>query len=163
MIIAADNGAILYYSRQYDRAIAQFLSAMEMDPNFSRSSMVIDAYAAKGMFAEARVRAQALIPKIPDSPWNWSWLAYIYGRSGRQEQARRAIDKLKQLDRIHRVDPRAFVTANLGLGNYGEALAWFEKAYSDYPNALTSIKVDPILDPLRGDPHFQNLMHCVGL
>src|ERR1700723_3175816 len=31
LIIAADNGAILYYARQYDRAIAQFTAARQMD------------------------------------------------------------------------------------------------------------------------------------
>jgi Tfp pilus assembly protein PilF len=34
LIIAADNGAILLFSRQYDRAIDQFRALREMEPNF---------------------------------------------------------------------------------------------------------------------------------
>src|SRR5207302_2697770 len=34
LIIAADNGAILYFSRQYDAAIARFRTVLDMDPGF---------------------------------------------------------------------------------------------------------------------------------
>src|SRR3989475_11270086 len=44
LIIASDNGAILYYSRQYDRAIQQFRAVREMDPNFSRAGMIRHVY-----------------------------------------------------------------------------------------------------------------------
>jgi hypothetical protein len=44
MIIAADNSVILYSSRQYDRAIEKFRSVDAMEPNFSRTGMVIYAY-----------------------------------------------------------------------------------------------------------------------
>src|SRR4029077_12919251 len=40
LIIAADNGATLYYSRQYDRAIAKFRSVRELDPTFPRTGVI---------------------------------------------------------------------------------------------------------------------------
>ena len=51
LIIAADNGATLYYSRQYDRAIAQFTAVRELDPNFPRARMILYAYVQKGEIA----------------------------------------------------------------------------------------------------------------
>ena len=65
LIIAADNGVLLYYARQYDRAIAQFRSVLDMDPHFSRAEMVIFAYVEKGMFAEALAAAEALLRNDP--------------------------------------------------------------------------------------------------
>lgn len=53
LIIAADNAAILYFSRQYDRAIAQANTILDMEPNFPRARMVIFAYVQRGSFAEA--------------------------------------------------------------------------------------------------------------
>ena len=53
LIIAADNGAILYLSRQYDRAIAKWRSVLEMDPLFPRAHMIMVADVEKGMYSAA--------------------------------------------------------------------------------------------------------------
>ncbi len=54
LIIAADNGAILYYSRQYSRAIEQCRTVLRKDPNFGRAAaVIIYAYIERGMFAQA--------------------------------------------------------------------------------------------------------------
>src|SRR5438067_1547432 len=45
LIITTDYGAILYYSRQYDRAIEVFEGVLATDPAFSRAHMVVPAYA----------------------------------------------------------------------------------------------------------------------
>jgi hypothetical protein len=41
--------------------------------------------------------------------------------------------------------------------------AGLEKAYAQHSNGLTSLKVEPAYDPLRGDPRFQELLQRVGL
>jgi hypothetical protein len=51
VIIAADNGVILYCSRQYDRSIEKFRAAREMEPGFPRAESIIAPYVEKGMFA----------------------------------------------------------------------------------------------------------------
>ncbi len=79
--MAADNGAILYYSRQYDRAIEQFRSVLDMEPNFPRAHMLIYAYAQKGSFTDALSDIENW-RRIDNGPWSWSVLAYVYGRSG---------------------------------------------------------------------------------
>jgi TolB-like protein/DNA-binding winged helix-turn-helix (wHTH) protein/lipoprotein NlpI len=87
LIIAVDYGVILYYSRQYDRALAQFRAVLEMDPNFAHASMIAWVYIQKGMFAEA-LSVNARLPE--NSPWHWSGLAYMHGRSGRPWEAQHA-------------------------------------------------------------------------
>jgi TolB-like protein/DNA-binding winged helix-turn-helix (wHTH) protein/Tfp pilus assembly protein PilF len=159
LIIAADNAAILFYSRQYDRAIAQCRSVQEMEPNFPRAHLVVGAYVEKGQFANAL----ADLDKWEDAAWTLSWRIYIYGRHGQQPQARRALEKLHQLNRREYISPDAFLWAYLGMGNKDEAFAWFERAYADHSNSLISLKVNPAYDPLRSDPRFQDLMRRVGL
>src|SRR5260370_7968230 len=53
LIIAADNGAILYFSRQYDPAIEKFRALLDMEPNFPRAHMVDSAYVQKAMYTDA--------------------------------------------------------------------------------------------------------------
>src|SRR5712692_8163675 len=85
LIIATDNGAILYFSRQYGRAIEQFRTVLQKDPKFSRTSVIIYAYIEKAMFAEALADAERWRRVYGEGPWYWSTRAYIYGRAGRQE------------------------------------------------------------------------------
>jgi len=163
MIIAADNGVILYFSRQYDRAMEKFRSVLAMEPNFSRTGMVTYAYVEKGMFAEALADIEQRRRVNGDGPWSWSALAYIYGRSGQQVQARRALGKLEQLNRRQQIDPATIAWGYIAVGDKEQALVWLEKAYAQHSNALTTIKVEPGYDSLRNDPRFQDLLRRVGL
>ena len=61
------------------------------------------------------------------------------------------------------VDPNAIAQAFAGMGDKDRALAWLEKAYAQRSNGLTSLKVNPAYDPLRGDPRFRDLLRRVGL
>jgi TolB-like protein/DNA-binding winged helix-turn-helix (wHTH) protein len=161
LIIAADNGAILYYSRQYDRAIAQFNAVRELDSGFPRAAIIFAPYVQKGMFAEAEADIEQHMPG--DNPWHWSSLAYAYGRAGNRARAEYALDKLLDLNQRQLVDPIVIVIAYSGIGNNDQAIAWLEKAFAQHSNGLTGLKVDPIYDPLRDDPRFQNLLRRVGL
>jgi TolB-like protein/DNA-binding winged helix-turn-helix (wHTH) protein/Flp pilus assembly protein TadD len=162
LIIATDKGGILYYSRQYDRAIVQLRAVLEMDPNFPHAHIVVAAYIEKGQFAAAL----ADIGKwsvTENGPWNWAWLVYAYSRAGQPAQARHALEKLQQLYRRQHIGPDPALLAYIGMGDRDEAFVWFEKAYADHSNFLTSLKVNPVYDPLRSDPRFQDLLRRVGL
>jgi tetratricopeptide (TPR) repeat protein len=163
LIISTDNAMLLYYSRQYDRAIEKFRAVLEMDSNFPRAHSMYLPYLRKGLFAEALAQVEPLERSEKDQPYLWSELAQIYGLSGRRQQALRALENLKQLYRSQETDPAMLVTAYLGLGNQEQAFAWLEKAYAQHSNMMTTLKVDPLFDPLRGDPRFQDLLRRVGL
>jgi len=164
LIIATDDGAILYFSRQYDRAIAKFRSVLDMEPNFPRAHLLVFAYVEKGMFADALADIEKW-RRIDDVhlPGIWAIEAYVYGRSGQQVEAQRALEKLQQLNRRRQIDPATIALAYVGMDNKDEAFAWLQRAYSERSNALTALKVDPIYDPLRSDPRFQELLRRVGL
>jgi len=162
LIIATDYGAILYFSRQYDRAIAQFRGVLEMEPNFPRAHMLISAYAQKGLFADALADAQGW--HSPDErPWILAMETYASGRSGDQVKAKLALEQMQRLRQYRAVDPLAFAVAYIGMGSTDKAMGWLEKAYQERSSSLTALKVDPIYDPLRTDPRFQALLHRVGL
>jgi TolB-like protein/DNA-binding winged helix-turn-helix (wHTH) protein len=163
LIIATDNGAILYYSRQYDRAIEKFNAVHEMDPSFPHASMIVKAYDQKGMFAESLAATEYGRRTYGDGPWISSEQAYIYGLMGQQAGARPLLVKLEQWNRRYPLDPSVFVAPYIAIGDKDRALLWLEKAYAQHSNAMTGLKVDPIYDPLRSDPRFKDLLRRVGL
>ena len=110
LIIAADNGAILYFSRQYDRAIDRLRSVSAIDPNLCRAHLLVAAYANAGMFDQALADEERWRPLVPE-PVHWSTLAYIYGRAGRTAEARRAIQELVRVSQRSRSRP----ASSLGL------------------------------------------------
>jgi Tfp pilus assembly protein PilF len=157
LIIAADNGAILYFSHQYDRAIEQFRAVLAMEPDFTRANEVLFVYAQKGMYAElldyTRQRRWT-----ENNPWCWAIKVYIYGRSHKLAEARSALIRLEQLNRRRKADPLTFVIAYIGMDNKDKAFAWLQKAYLQHSGSMPAIKVDPLYDPLRGDPRFQEVL-----
>jgi hypothetical protein len=78
-------------------------------------------------------------------------------------QARLALAKLEQLDRRQLLDPFPILRAHIGMGNKGQAFAYLEKEYSQHSSAPTALKGDPMYDPLRSDPRFQDLLCRAGL
>lgn len=163
-IIATDYGAILYFSRQYDRAIEQFHRVLRKEPSFARAaSLITFAQVEKGMFAQALSDAETLRRLYGEGPAYWMTLAYIHGRAGHLERARHQLEKLEKLSRHEQMDRVTMLWAHVGMGDKEEALADLEKACSEHVNFMTAIKVEPALDPLRSDPRFQDLLRRVGL
>jgi TolB-like protein/DNA-binding winged helix-turn-helix (wHTH) protein/Tfp pilus assembly protein PilF len=162
LIIQADTGAVLYFSRQYDRAVEQFRAVLDLDPDFPRAHMITYAYVQQGRFTDALATIESW--RHVDTTYGIESAAvYVYGRQGQRVQARRALEKLQLLNRRQPIDPFAFVPPYIGLGDTGQALAALEKSVTAHSPGLTALKVDPIYDPLRGDPRFQLLLRRVGL
>ena len=162
LIIATDNGAILLYSRQYDRALEKLHAVHELDPSFPRvDGLTVRAYEEKGTFPDALAELEKSRPLY--NSWACSELAYIYGRTGQPAQAALALARMEQINRGQPVDPVVFVEPYIGMDKKDEAFLWLNKAYAQHSNALTGLKVDPLYDPLRSDPRFQDLLRRVGL
>src|SRR5262249_12421371 len=154
---ASDNGAILYFSRQYDRAIQQFRRVLDMEPDGGRAHLIVAAYEQKGEWSNAldEIEKWRQIQNGPGTCWTWAWAAHVYGRAGRPNEARQALDKLNELNQVWKLDATPLMSmAYAGIGNTDEAMAWLNKGLSEHSSALLPLKVDPAYDPLRGDPRF---------
>jgi tetratricopeptide (TPR) repeat protein len=80
-----------------------------------------------------------------------SRLGYAYAVSGKRDEAAKLIE---ELSRQRYPSPAAIAIVYLGLGDKDRALELLDKAYEERASELVWLKVDPIYDPLRADPHF---------
>jgi TolB-like protein/DNA-binding winged helix-turn-helix (wHTH) protein/Tfp pilus assembly protein PilF len=167
LIIATDDGVILYYSRQYDRAIEEFRTVREMQPDFPRSDIIMSAYVAKGDFADALSELEA-VGRRGHAGSKAEMLAgetYLYGRWGRPAEAERWFAKYEAESKLHPSEadlPWAKLNAYMGVGRKDDAMAVLEKCYYDHAMVI-ALKVDSFYDPLRGDPRFQDLLRRTNL
>ena len=162
LIIAADNGAIWFYARQYDRAIAKWQSILEVDPEFPRAHLIISAYIEKGMYAEALADVERRRHVIA-APVYWSELASIYGRAGRVAEARAALGKLLESAGHQTVQASYIAGAYSALRDTAQTITWLERAYAEHPSEIVTLKVEPAWDFARGQPRFKRLLERIGL
>ena len=127
------------------------------------------SYAQKSMFDEALVeikRAIQLYDAISDDapPEFIGKLGYVHAMAGNTVEAGKILHELRELFKRRYFSPHWIALVHTGLGERDEALRWLEKA-QERPHALfgTAPNVDPIWDPLRSDPRFQDLLRRMGL
>ena len=162
LIVATDNAVFLYFSRQYERAIEQFRAVLDMEPGFSRAHMVMSAYVEQGKFAEAIADAGEW-QRRDDNEWSRAFLAYAYGRAGREADARRELERAKKMSAHQPFDPLPIALAYIGLKDKDQAFVWLNRAVANRSPSLAALKVDPIYDSLRSDPRFAAILRHVGL
>ena len=161
-IINADLGQNLFCARRYDEAIAQLRKTLEIDPTFYYAHYNLGmALQLKGDLPAA-IAEYTQAQQLSDDLFVPVLLASAKAKSGDKDAAVRLLAELEELGQ-HRHVPsywRAFLY--LSLGNRDEAVRWLEQVIADHDGLnINMIRVDPWLDPLRGDPRFEVLVHKV--
>ncbi len=157
MVIARNVGSILFYAREYDRSIEALRKSLEFDPSSRAQADLARAYAAKGMHKEAVEVAERLARIAPEFHRSMVTLAQAYAGAGRREDALRILEEVRGSAGHVNV---AYVYA--ALGEADAAFEWLEKAYERRSGRLGWLPVEPVLDPLRSDPRFDDLLRRIG-
>ena len=162
LINNADLGNDYFLARRYDEAIEQVRKTLEMDPGF------YSAYIALGQALEMKGARDAAIEDyqkaraLNDDPSILALLGHAYASSGNKTEAVKILEQLQELSKQRYVSAYSLAIVYLGLGDKEEALRWLEKSYEDRAGTdIGSIKIDPFLDLLRGDPRFEALVEKV--
>ena len=162
--ISSQRGFILENARRYDEAIAQLRRVIEMDPNHYQAYWILGhTYAANKQFDEAIAASQKAVELSERTPGALGILGLSYGLANRKAEATKILNELLKLNETRYVTPAALVNVYIGLGDKDKAFEWLEKACQERSNYVAFLKVFPIVDPLRSDPRFPDLLHRVGL
>ena len=158
--------AFIYYNaRQYDRA-EQILWMFEGPAKDSVEDILHDLL---GKIALAKKDYPVAISKFlaasraePEEPDWWAYLTYACAQGGERKQALVALTKLDQLGRKRYVAPYYMAIAWTGLGDHDRAIYFLNEAYRIKSSNLETLQADPLFDPLRSDPRFQELLNKIG-
>ncbi|HTL06499.1 MAG TPA: protein kinase, partial [Gemmatimonadales bacterium] len=157
-------GWIYYYARRYDQARYHLARTVAFNPTAEESYRVLGlVLAVQGNYAEAErvIREGMTLPGT--GTYTKAYLGYVLARAGRRTEAEAVLAELEARSREGYVSPVAFATLALGLDRLDQALAWAERAFAERRGWLVYLKVNPLLDPLRGEPGYQGLVARLGL
>jgi TolB-like protein/DNA-binding winged helix-turn-helix (wHTH) protein/Tfp pilus assembly protein PilF len=162
-IIITDLGKDLYFARRYDEAVVEFRRALEIDPNFvAAHNWLSDTFLEKKMYLEARAELEKTKP-FKEERIYIRQTAYLYARTGRRAEARRALAKSLQLSRGKQVSSGAVALVYAALGDKDRAFLWLGKACAVRSSFMTTLKFWSVFDILRSDRRFKELVRRVGL
>jgi TolB-like protein/DNA-binding winged helix-turn-helix (wHTH) protein/Flp pilus assembly protein TadD len=152
-------GLRYYLARRYDEAIAQGRKTVEFDSSFAPAHLLLgQAYVLKGMNEQAISELQNATKLSGDSPLYMAQVGVAYAAAGKNTEALGVIDHLKKIAGTSYVSSYGLAQIYAALGNKPEALNWLQTAHDERAVWMAYLNVDPILDPLRPEPRFQDLL-----
>jgi TolB-like protein/Tfp pilus assembly protein PilF len=165
VIINADFGSALTNARRYDQAIEQLRKTVEMDPGFYYAHWTLgNALELKGFNEEAIAEYKKAIA-LNDDPLPRALLGHLYAKIGRKDEALAILKQLRELRESSKeryVSPYSLALIHIGLGQKTEAIQLLEETYEERDGYnIAFLKVEPMLDPLRGDSRFEALVQKV--
>ena len=183
------NGTITlsrYNTKMYERKFDELLGILERSPAdksrgetsapISKAFLKATVYAAmkdemkaRASYEEARAKAEKAVQESPDDGPRHALLGLIYAGLGRCDEAKaegkRAVDLLPEtkdaFDGPILVISRARI--HMMCGDLDTALALLDRSLQT-PSGVTihELRLDPIWDPLRADPRFQQMLAKFG-
>ncbi len=164
LIISVAIGWASYMARRYDEAIEQLLRTVELDPNYPVTYWILGLlYRITGRHELAIDAGEKGVNLSGGSPLMRAALAHTYGVSGRAKEALLVLDDLTKLAKHKYVAPHFLAGIHIGLGENERAIECLEKSYEEHSHWLIYLHLDPSMDALRSDPHFQDVLRRVGL
>lgn len=160
VVISHQLASPYMFARDYTGAIEKIREALRLNPEFPLGIyMLATCYEQLGQYDEALAEYQ----RIGGTRMGQVGLGYVYGKTGRQQQARQVVQELLGNSKRDDLSPYQVARVYAGLGDVAQALTWLKKAREARDERMVMLKVDPKLDSLRSDPRFRDLLRDLGL
>ncbi len=151
------------FTREYERAIAEAERIRELAPEFVDGNIAW-LYLLLGRPEDAVREMLAWLAGFGAAP-NPGREAFQRGsEEGGFQGGLRALTRLQiQAATQGSVGVSYLIGFELAvIGETEEALTWLERAYEEREPGLLFARIDPLMDPLRSDPRFQDLLRRIG-
>jgi eukaryotic-like serine/threonine-protein kinase len=153
--INAGLGRVLFYARRYDESLEQYRKTIEMAPIYAAFyAELAYLYEQMGLADEWLAAREKLTGRVPEL-----YEAYLkHGIKGYWQKSLELHRSHQSWDDFY---SRAQVYARLG--EIDKAIEQLNKAFEVRDHQMAQLKVNPLFDPLRSDPRFQELLRRMKL
>lgn len=150
-------------SRQFEKSLETVDKVLQVDPAFQ----IARHYKSRALYFSGRVdegiaEAERLVADSGGSVHFKADLGFMYGHSGRREQAERTLIELNEAAKTRLVSPYYFALVHISLGERERAFELLRRAVGEHDNNVIVMNVGLNFDPIRSDPEFQEILRSVN-
>ncbi|HEY0970539.1 MAG TPA: protein kinase [Gemmatimonadales bacterium] len=153
-------GIIHYLSGDMVAAESEFRGVLAMQPGFIRGRAFLGAaLSLQGRMDEAIAELDLAVKEGGPAPIYMWPLGIGYAMAGRTEEARRILDPISasSFPALYRAQSHA------ALGETEQVFAALEQAIAEHSDWMYSVRQQPLLRHLNGDPRFESVIASLGL
>lgn len=157
-------GLAHYYARRFDAAAEYAGKVLEVSPSYPLGLRLMGSASIRRNDPDRAIESYRLLHEAePASSLYAAWLAHAHASAGNRARAHQLLGELEAAATTRYVSPANLAVGYIGAGEHDSALLCLERAYAERSQGLTFLKIDPVFDPLRGDPRFADLLRRVGI
>ena len=164
--ISVDLGIIHIDARRFDEAIVVCKKVANENPTFATAhSCLVYAYWGKRMYPQV-IEEQKLYGQLSGDRQDFEYASAMeegFRSGGWQGALTKGVEALLAQRKTGYSSPYYIATLYAELGDKEQAFQWLNTAFQEHDEGLMRLKTDFLLDPLRSDPRFSELVRKVGL
>jgi TolB-like protein/Tfp pilus assembly protein PilF len=162
VVINVDLGQTFLYARRYDEAARQLRKALEIDPTSFYAHYILGMVLQVTGDLSGAIAEYEKAKQLNDEPLMSVLFAQAKAQAGDKNAALQMLSDLDNMTQHREVVGYLRALLYLSLNDKDETVRWLEQGYKERDGSNISwIKVDPLLDPLHGDPRFEALVQKV--
>jgi tetratricopeptide (TPR) repeat protein len=162
--IGIEWGWVSYLMHRNDEAAARIRQVLDLDPNYAQAHLRLGlVQIQQRRYAEAIASIKRAIDLGAFYPHAAAGLAFGYAASGDRDATMRIVNDLKQRSARELIPTFAIAVAYSGLGDATQGLEWLNRGIDQKDIYIPENFFEPLLDPLRKDPRFAQVMARMGL
>jgi tetratricopeptide (TPR) repeat protein len=165
-IITQSVGDIHFFARQFDEATGICKKVANENPTFAEAhGCLARAYWGKRMYPQVieEWRAYGKLSGDRNISDFASAMEQGFRAAGWKGALTKGIEIRQEQRKLGYSSPYQIATFYADLGDKDQAFRWLNTAYQERDPGLENLKTDFLLDPLRSDPRFAELVRKVGL
>jgi len=149
---------LLYCAGDYDKAEASARKALELNPQKTYDHFTL------GEILVAQGHAQQALVELQNEPapfWRLTGEALAYRALGRTHEAEAALTQL--INDHQKYMAYQIVEIYADRGDADRAFQWLNRAYEQRDAGMRNLKIDPLLQHIRNDPRYSELLKKMNL
>ena len=154
---------VAYLMHHNDEAEARMRQTLALDPNYAQAHVRLGfILVQQRRYPEAIASLKRAIDLGVFYPQAAAALAFAYSESGDRTAALKIVNDLKERSVRELVPPFLIAEAYTGLGDVTQAVEWLNRGIDQHDIYIPENFFDPLLDPLRSDPRFSQVLVKMG-